>query len=160
MSEPINGRSCGGCTACCKTYRIGPLKKPAGVWCKECAIGVGCRIYESRPEECRGFQCLWLVTDYPESDRPDRLKVVLDFIEESVEGRILPLVRMWEVSPGALNKPRAKQITEILKNGNYVVVHRALQPSGGYRNRVTTSEALTSTREVRILTERLERMVD
>ena len=43
-----------------------------------CKPGVGCRIYETRPEECRTFDCVWL-TDArlgPEW-KPDRAKFVL-----------------------------------------------------------------------------------
>lgn len=37
--------------------RIAELGKPKSVWCPHCAVGKGCRIYESRPEECRVFHC-------------------------------------------------------------------------------------------------------
>ena len=39
-----------GCTACCKILKIRELNKPANTWCKHCNIGVGCGIYDSRPE--------------------------------------------------------------------------------------------------------------
>ena len=62
---------------------------------------------------------------------------------------------MWEVSPGALSKPRAKEMAEILKRGGYVVVRRWLLPSGKYRDEVTAPDDLIGTREVRLLIESL-----
>jgi hypothetical protein len=63
FTEPAAGRSCGGCTMCCKVLGITELQKPVGKWCKHCEIGYGCRIYETRPAECRTFHCAWLVDD-------------------------------------------------------------------------------------------------
>jgi hypothetical protein len=76
--------ACGECTACCKVYSIPEFKKPAGPWCSHCAIGVGCKIYEERPERCREYQCLWLESQgradprerLDPALRPDRCKVV------------------------------------------------------------------------------------
>jgi len=64
MNEPagdyVNGRSCTGCTMCCKLLRIEALDKPRLQWCTHCNIGVGCKIYEDRPTECRTFNCGYL----------------------------------------------------------------------------------------------------
>ncbi len=56
----LPGRACGNCTMCCKLLRIEELDKPVGEWCRHCDIGKGCRIYDSRPEPCRGFNCGYL----------------------------------------------------------------------------------------------------
>lgn len=53
----IQDRSCGTCTLCCKVMRIDELNKPKGTWCSHCNPGVGCNIYEERPDECRSFYC-------------------------------------------------------------------------------------------------------
>jgi hypothetical protein len=62
MNEPqlMNGRKCGRCTLCCKLLRIDVFSKPRGIWCKHCDLGRGCRIYQSRPDECRTFLCNYL----------------------------------------------------------------------------------------------------
>ncbi|MEI9928167.1 MAG: hypothetical protein WDN44_11295 [Sphingomonas sp.] len=61
MDEPLpSGRACGGCTLCCKVMGIGALAKPAGQWCRHCAVGSGCTIYPDRPAECRTFSCGYL----------------------------------------------------------------------------------------------------
>jgi hypothetical protein len=39
---------------------IDELNKPGGTWCSQCAIGQGCRIYDSRPQACRDFLCGYL----------------------------------------------------------------------------------------------------
>jgi len=59
MTDKI-ARECGGCTMCCRVMGIGALDKPEGVWCPHCEPGRACRIYDTRPQECRDFYCLWL----------------------------------------------------------------------------------------------------
>lgn len=38
------------------------LSKPRGTWCSHCDIGHGCRIYDTRPDECRDFYCAYLTS--------------------------------------------------------------------------------------------------
>lgn len=69
---------CGGCTMCCRLLGIPELKKPVGEWCLHCKKGVGCNIYDSRPNSCIEFECLYRQGLIP-SDlnyRPDKSKVV------------------------------------------------------------------------------------
>ncbi|RTM05672.1 MAG: hypothetical protein EKK31_15020 [Hyphomicrobiales bacterium] len=56
-SSLISDRKCGTCTLCCKVMGIEEIAKPQGVWCPECQIGRGCKIYEKRPAECQAFYC-------------------------------------------------------------------------------------------------------
>jgi hypothetical protein len=76
--KAVDGRHCGGCTLCCKVMAITSLEKPPGVWCKHCHVGVGCRIYDDRPDECRTFLCAWLVDAQlgPEW-KPDKSRMVI-----------------------------------------------------------------------------------
>jgi hypothetical protein len=63
MTEAVSsaGRSCGSCTLCCKVFAVPPVEnKPRGVWCKHCKPGQGCGIWQTRPEFCREFHCLWI----------------------------------------------------------------------------------------------------
>jgi hypothetical protein len=70
-------RQCGGCTLCCKVLAIEELAKPSGAWCPHCTPGSGCKIYDTRPEECRSFSCSWLLDpSFPEAWRPDHSKLV------------------------------------------------------------------------------------
>lgn len=77
-TEPLAGRSCGGCTLCCKVLRVPAFEKPRGQWCRHCERGVGCQIYESRPGECRAFLCGWLVSErFGPEWKPEQSKIVI-----------------------------------------------------------------------------------
>lgn len=77
-SSPAPGRACGACTLCCKVYDVTELGKTAGTWCRHCAPGKGCSIYDGRPAQCEAFHCLWMTQSWlgPEW-KPDRAKMVL-----------------------------------------------------------------------------------
>jgi hypothetical protein len=74
------GRSCGDCNLCCKIPGVGAVGKKNLTWRPHCDIGKGCRIYETRPEECRDFRCLWLDDESlpPEFD-PRRARFIAYF---------------------------------------------------------------------------------
>lgn len=85
------GRECGDCTLCCKVMAIEQLAKPASAWCPHCKPGRGCRIYPDRPDECRAFNCLWLVNDrLAEHWRPSKSRLVLTTPEDGIEVRCDP----------------------------------------------------------------------
>ena len=74
----VPGRACGSCSLCCKAVGVEELDKPIGVWCRHCAKGKGCGIYETRPASCRVFMCQWMLSEGlgPEW-KPDRAKFAL-----------------------------------------------------------------------------------
>ena len=55
-------RECGDCNLCCKLPGMKFMKppKPSYQWCNHCDIGVGCKIYKTRPQNCKDFICLYL----------------------------------------------------------------------------------------------------
>lgn len=74
--------SCDGCTLCCKLLKIHELNKAGNTWCQHCRIGAGCDIYDTRPESCRVYECLWLKTQRGAKPldpalRPDRSRVIM-----------------------------------------------------------------------------------
>lgn len=72
-------RHCDECTLCCKLMGLHALRKPKGVWCPHCDIGVGCKIYQQRPEPCRTFECRYLVdTSLPDEWQPARCGMVVN----------------------------------------------------------------------------------
>lgn len=74
------GRSCEGCTVCCKLPEAASIGKPAQTWCSNCVIGEGCRIYDQRPEECRTFYCGWVLdAGLDEAWRPERSRMLVKF---------------------------------------------------------------------------------
>lgn len=84
---PAAGRSCGTCTLCCKLFDIRALDKPRFEWCKHCAVGHGCNIYEQRPDECRAFNCSYLLNpDLGEEWKPSKSKIVLTLEKGNVIG--------------------------------------------------------------------------
>jgi uncharacterized protein len=73
-------RSCGDCNLCCKIPGVSALQKKNLTWCAHCDIGKGCRIYDTRPEECRLFRCLWLDDEtLPPEFAPTRARFVTYF---------------------------------------------------------------------------------
>lgn len=77
-TQPLPGRSCGGCTLCCKVMGVTELNKPRGVWCIHCKRGSGCHIYADRPQGCRTFLCGWLTNPrFGPEWKPDRSKIVI-----------------------------------------------------------------------------------
>ncbi len=74
------GRSCGGCTMCCKLPAIKELDKPANQWCVNCDIGVGCKIYETRPTVCAAYFCQYRIdAAVPEIWKPDDCRMVMHY---------------------------------------------------------------------------------
>jgi hypothetical protein len=91
MNPPAPGRSCAGCTLCCKLLGITELAKPRGSWCPHCDVGVGCRIYTDRPASCRIFNCAWLLGgDTPEHWKPLTSRMVLS--HETISRRLVVFV--------------------------------------------------------------------
>lgn len=74
----VPGRACGSCTLCCKVFHIIETESEAGQWCRHCKPGKGCTIYETRPDRCRGFFCMWMTQSGlgPEW-KPEKSKLVL-----------------------------------------------------------------------------------
>ncbi|MGH6818200.1 MAG: YkgJ family cysteine cluster protein [Methylovirgula sp.] len=61
MTDTSQQRACGACSLCCKLLPVAALNKPHDRWCTHCRPGNGgCTIYETRPQTCREFDCLWL----------------------------------------------------------------------------------------------------
>jgi hypothetical protein len=69
----VPNRECGTCTVCCYALPIDTpeMRKGSGVVCEHCD-GRGCRIYATRPNNCREFYCGWRVLPHLGDDwRPD-----------------------------------------------------------------------------------------
>ena len=117
--------NCGSCSACCKVLRIAELDKAPDTWCPNFKKGCGCTIYADRPNSCRGFKCLWLMsqeTDTPweEAMRPDKLKVIFD-----VQGKDL-ILHMDKAYTYRVNDPRVEaQAKSIAEKGDYGILARS-----------------------------------
>lgn len=78
MAKRVVRRACDGCSACCTTKGIPSLGKRPWKPCHAIAEGGGCRIYGTRPNECRSYYCTWRLGFGEEDARPDRSGVVID----------------------------------------------------------------------------------
>jgi hypothetical protein len=84
-------KACGNCTLCCKVMAIEELAKPANSWCTRCKPGHGCSIYNTRPTECRTFNCLWLTDDRLDPRwKPNKSRLVLTTSQDGIEIRCDP----------------------------------------------------------------------
>jgi hypothetical protein len=78
VNHAAPGRECGTCTLCCKVYEVPTLSKPAGKWCQHCAPGKGCGIWETRPDHCRSFYCLYMTEGWLGHEwKPEKSKFVI-----------------------------------------------------------------------------------
>ena len=82
MVQIVEGRSCKGCTLCCKVLAISELEKPRATWCTHCDVTAGCKIHGAHPAECRDFYCGYLTNAaLDERWAPTRSKMVLAYDE-------------------------------------------------------------------------------
>jgi hypothetical protein len=104
------GRRCGTCTLCCKVLTVEELRKPNAEWCPHCVKGRGCAIYADRPDECRRFQCGYLLwPTLGEHWLPARSKLVVAF---KPDGREIVV----HVDPGVPNAWRAEPYYSEIRN--------------------------------------------
>ena len=78
LPQAGGARECGTCALCCKVVAVDALGKTAGAWCRHAVPRRGCGIYATRLEECRTFNCTWLIDPrLGEHWKPERSKFVL-----------------------------------------------------------------------------------
>lgn len=86
--EPIASgrlRACGDCSLCCKVYEFLEVPTSAGEWCRHFAPGLRCTIHETRPNQCRRYQCAWTLNDFiDEVWKPTVSGFVMDILESEV----------------------------------------------------------------------------
>ncbi len=77
-SPVLDGRDCRGCSLCCRILGVDEIRKPQNTRCPNCDVAGGCRIYASRPGECRDFFCGYLTLPMvDEAWFPARCKMVV-----------------------------------------------------------------------------------
>jgi hypothetical protein len=89
---PVKGCACAGCTLCCKLLAVPELEKPAGQWCQNCAVGVGCLVHdEGQPVGCKEWNCWWRVeARVGDHWRPDRCGMVLSYTPSQLQVHVGP----------------------------------------------------------------------
>lgn len=127
----LPGRSCSGCTLCCKVLSIAKLAKPQGQWCPHAQVGRGCLIYPDRPSECATFYCGYLT--WPMAGDhwlPAKCKMVI--VSELNGGRIAV-----HVDPGRSTAWREQPFYNDLKEWAQFAVQGDMQVVVCIGNRVT-----------------------
>lgn len=86
---------------------VNALKKPQYTPCTHC-VNQGCAIYQSRPEECQTYRCLWLVGEGEPQHRPDKLGVIVETSHLDLGTVKAPAVVVREVVPGACERSQVR----------------------------------------------------
>ena len=123
----LPSRECGSCTMCCKTMSVWEIDKPNGVWCKHVRSHSSCAIYETRPQSCRSFNCLWLRGVGPEDMRPDKSRVIMVEAEDGAEGVKGFAAILDPTRPLAWQAPKVRAFLEAVRDG-YGAIGMALGP--------------------------------
>ncbi|MGE6741902.1 hypothetical protein ACQKGC_16625 [Allorhizobium pseudoryzae] len=118
----IAGRSCSGCTACCVLPDIEALQKPADRPCPQCSLGTGCKAYETRPQPCRDFLCLWVSDDQLRSDwQPSRSGMLVYRQGAQLTVLVDPSRRgIWQSEPYAADLAHMAETVEA--DGGYLIL--------------------------------------
>lgn len=116
-------RFCGSCSECCTVLAVEEISKPADVPCQFLVPSNGqgcCGVYDDQPPHCRRFKCGWLVGNFPQKFRPDRIGLVV-FKTDSEVGKGIMIA---ESRPGALGSAAAKRIQEEVEAAGMLVIKR------------------------------------
>lgn len=135
MTERLNDelRPCGDCMLCCKVMAIKELDKPCDKWCQHAARGLetvhkgadglvqigGCKIYDERPDVCRGFNCLWKLGVLPEEYKPNKIHAV---VWASDENPPVVVVSIDKSFPGVQKSEPVKTLIETMASGYKTLV--------------------------------------
>jgi hypothetical protein len=103
------------------------VEKPRNQWCKFCEIGKGCGIYPDRPQVCKLFNCQWLLGDFPDEMRPDKIGFYV-LIEGSVAKVIVDMDREWQ-GDEIIEKLRQRAHVFILAGNTVTFVPSAVLPA-------------------------------
>jgi len=122
LGPAIPARACGDCVACCQVLNIDEpdMVKPADQMCMHCT-GKGCGVYDTRPQVCRDWDCVWRRIDsMPPQTRPDRLGVLFT-IDRQAEPQT-PFDRLYFVAramdaAAALDSGPSRDVFAMLAQG-------------------------------------------
>ena len=119
LHDKIPDRHCGACTECCSALAVAEIEKPLWEPCKH-LCPKGCGIYESKPQECSKFECMWLRGFFGNDEhRPDKLGLVVARIKDKRLGYVLAV---WESRPLALETAKVQYILDRISKYYYCYV--------------------------------------
>ena len=106
---------CGECTLCCTMFPVKWLDKPPLTDCKHCVLNKGCSIQDTKEDECRDFDCMYVqVSNVPLELRPDKCGIIF----EKYSDRII----YGTVNPKAEISDMGKQQVHAFNNQGFSVV--------------------------------------
>lgn len=113
---------CGECSLCCWLSIIPTIGKPAATECKYYKVGVGCTVYEVRPNECKEFNCAYKQSPKAHTDlRPDNCKVIFERISShTILGTVHPDY------PGVLSSKVVKGQIEFFHREGFSIIFNSL----------------------------------
>ncbi|MDA1258579.1 MAG: hypothetical protein O3C10_12175 [Chloroflexi bacterium] len=120
-------RRCGECGECCKVLAVKEIGKPSDVPCPHLVDGQAggcCGIYDAQPSTCRAFKCGWLIGNFRDDYRPDRIGIVVYQVNSEV-GRGICLA---ESRPGTLDSEAAREIADEVRAVGMLVIKREAHP--------------------------------
>lgn len=120
IAKGIASRSCGECTACCTGMAVTEINKPVETPCEHLKAG-GCGIYETRPQSCQDFHCLWRIGFGRVMERPDRVGYFLDVTRGEVKPQAM-IAR--EARPGAFDSASVRAHVGKLADKHAVILVR------------------------------------
>lgn len=108
---------CGECKECCRACNIKEINKPSGVLCWLYQEGQGCSIHDTKPNDCKTYQCVWITQkNIDVKYRPDKLGVIFEQPYNC---------SFWmgiELQDGALAKEDTAQLVRAMNNDGAAVV--------------------------------------
>lgn len=142
LARPPN--ECGECKLCCKLLGVPEVTMP-NEWCPNCNVkgtGKGCTIYDTRPKQCRDFECGWLANQGDPELRPDRIHIVVTGESQRLDAYIIHVDPAY---PDAPERPVAKTFLEmVMQQGR----HKNIVLVTGGRRRVIGKNMAVVLREL------------
>ena len=139
---PIEGRTCGPCTACCEHLIVDEpeLQKLPGVLCEHCIRDGGCGIYQTRPTICRTWYCGWRRFAWLEDAwRPDQSGIIVMFEENDIPNgygsRIALKLELIGTSDALLNPSIATVLAMLFEHN--IAVFLSIPGTAGYAGKKT-----------------------
>lgn len=115
--------SCGECRECCSNLAIDKLLKKEGDPCRFLAKdGSGCARYQTRPDSCRYFLCVWRFVDWPAEMRPDISGVMAYPLKEGPVRALRVVGRTYDDM-----QKHAEFIVEFAKRAGFAVTFRVVR---------------------------------
>lgn len=135
-------RPCGKCTVCCTVMGVDEMDKPMWTRCPDLSATRGCSRYDTRPEGCRKFDCLWRRGLGSNRARPDKTGLVFILTED----RFGLIALVDRKNPNGWKKSEGKRlIDEMTASGIPVFVasptgRRAFLPEKSAHSRATLEQ--------------------